>query len=122
MSPLPSSSRRRSMGSEPAGWDTRILPGRVASPCQVPVSDRPDLHGACTESAHPGTRMSRVNSPGTADWAAHHPIGDINLMRALFGVLLVGVTALVAGAIGYQAGLSSALATTAATTGTVVYH
>ena len=48
--------------------------------------------------------MSRVNLPGTADWAAHQPIGDINVMRALFGVLLVGVTALVAGAIGYQAG------------------
>ena len=43
-------------------------------------------------------------------------------MRALFGVILVGITALVAGAIGYQAGISSAVATTAATTGTVVYH
>ena len=43
-------------------------------------------------------------------------------MRALLGVLLVGVTALVAGAIGYQVGVSSAVATTAATAGTVVYH
>ena len=43
-------------------------------------------------------------------------------MRALFGVILVGFTALIAGAIGYQAGISSAVATTAATSGTVVYH
>ncbi len=43
-------------------------------------------------------------------------------MRALLGVLLVGVTALIAGAIGYQAGVSSAVATAAATSGTVVYH
>lgn len=43
-------------------------------------------------------------------------------MRALFGVILVGVTALVAGAIGYQAGISSAVATSAAASGTVVYH
>ena len=43
-------------------------------------------------------------------------------MRALFGVILVGITALVAGAIGYQAGISSAVATSAAASGTVVYH
>ena len=43
-------------------------------------------------------------------------------MRALFGVILVGVTAIVAGAIGYQAGISSTVATAAATSGTVVYH
>jgi hypothetical protein len=43
-------------------------------------------------------------------------------MRALLGVLVVGATALIAGAIGYQAGVSSAVATTAATGGTVVYH
>jgi hypothetical protein len=43
-------------------------------------------------------------------------------MRGLLGVLLVGVTALIAGAIGYQVGVSSAVATTAGTGGTVVYH
>ena len=43
-------------------------------------------------------------------------------MRALFGVILVGLTALIAGAIGYQAGISSTVATAAATSGTVVYH
>ena len=43
-------------------------------------------------------------------------------MRALFGVILVGFTALIAGAIGYQAGISSNVATAAATSGTVVYH
>ena len=43
-------------------------------------------------------------------------------MRALLGVLLVTVTALVAGAIGYQVGVSSAVAQAATTTGTVVYH
>jgi hypothetical protein len=43
-------------------------------------------------------------------------------MRALFGVIIVGLTAVVAGFIGYQAGISSAVATTAATSGTVVYH
>ena len=43
-------------------------------------------------------------------------------MRGLLGVLLVTITALVAGAIGYQVGVSSAVATSAATTGTVVYH
>ncbi len=43
-------------------------------------------------------------------------------MRALFGVILVGFTALIAGFIGYQAGISSSVATTAATSGTVVYH
>ena len=43
-------------------------------------------------------------------------------MRALFGVIVVGITALVAGAIGYQAGISSAVATSAAASGTVVYH
>ena len=43
-------------------------------------------------------------------------------MRALFGVILVGFTALIAGAIGYQAGISSTVATAAATSGTVVYH
>ena len=43
-------------------------------------------------------------------------------MRALFGVILVGFTALIAGFAGYQAGISSAMATTAATSGTVVYH
>jgi hypothetical protein len=43
-------------------------------------------------------------------------------MRALLGVLLVGATALIAGAIGYQVGVSSAVATTAAAGGTVVYH
>jgi hypothetical protein len=43
-------------------------------------------------------------------------------MRGLLGVLLVGVTALIAGAIGYQVGVSSAVASTAAAGGTVVYH
>jgi hypothetical protein len=43
-------------------------------------------------------------------------------MRALFGVIFVGITALVAGAIGYQAGITSAVATSAAASGTVVYH
>ena len=43
-------------------------------------------------------------------------------MRALFGVILVGFTALIAGAIGYQAGISSTVASAAATSGTVVYH
>jgi len=43
-------------------------------------------------------------------------------MRGLLGVLLVGATALIAGAIGYQVGVSSAVATTAAAGGTVVYH
>jgi len=43
-------------------------------------------------------------------------------MRGLLGVLIVTVTALVAGIIGYQVGVSSAVATTAATSGTVVYH
>ncbi len=43
-------------------------------------------------------------------------------MRGLLGTLLVGVTALIAGAIGYQVGVSHAVATTAATSGTVVYH
>ena len=43
-------------------------------------------------------------------------------MRALFGVILVGITALIAGAIGYQAGISSTVASAAATSGTVVYH
>jgi hypothetical protein len=44
-------------------------------------------------------------------------------MRGLLGVLLVGVTALVAGAIGYQVGVSQAVATSAAAAGgTVVYH
>ena len=43
-------------------------------------------------------------------------------MRALLGVLLVTVTALVAGTIGYQVGVSSAVAQAATTAGTVVYH
>ena len=43
-------------------------------------------------------------------------------MRALLGVLLVTATALVAGAIGYPVGISSAVAQSAATAGTVVYH
>ena len=43
-------------------------------------------------------------------------------MRALFGIIVVGITALVAGAIGYQVGISSAVATSAAASGTVVYH
>ena len=43
-------------------------------------------------------------------------------MRGLLGVLLFGATALVAGAIGYQVGVSQAVTTAAATGGTVVYH
>ena len=43
-------------------------------------------------------------------------------MRALFGVLLFGLTALIAGVIGFQAGISSNMASAAATGGTVVYH
>ena len=51
-----------------------------------------------------------------------HRNGDHTIMRGLLGVLLVTVTALVAGFIGYLVGISSAVATTAATAGTVVYH
>jgi hypothetical protein len=44
-------------------------------------------------------------------------------MRGVIGVLLVSVTALVAGFIGYQAGVSSSVASSvAASAGTVVYH
>jgi hypothetical protein len=43
-------------------------------------------------------------------------------MRGLLGVLTVAVIALIAGGIGYQIGLSSAVATTATTAGTVVVH
>ncbi len=43
-------------------------------------------------------------------------------MRVLWAIILVTFSAIVAGAIGYQVGVSSAVATTAAAGGTVVYH
>src|SRR5829696_3685279 len=109
MSPLPSSSRRRSMGSEPAGWDTpkSTVAGRQPISGSGATGLRPPrrLHAACMDSAHRGARIDPINP--TVSEPIGPTTGDHHTIRALFAVILLGLTALVAGFLGFQAGVAS---------------